>query len=37
MEKRVKIVIENELFFNIAFSLIFAPILEVFGEVLGGF
>ena len=37
MEKRLKIVIENELFFNIEVSLIFAPFLEVFGDVLGGF
>ena len=37
MEKRLKLVIENELFFNIDFSSIFAPFLEVFGEVLGGF
>ena len=37
MEKRLKIMIENELFFNIDFSSIFAPFWEVFGEVLGGF
>ena len=37
LEKRLKIVIENELFFNIDFSSIFAPFWEVFGEVLGGF
>ncbi len=37
MEKRLKIVFENELFFNIDFSLIFVQFWEVFGEVLGGF
>ena len=35
MEKQLKIVIENELFFNIDFSSILAPFWEVFGEVLG--
>ena len=37
MKKRSKIVVENELFFNIVFLLILAQFWEVLGEVLVGF